>query len=483
MKTSYDVLVSGAGPVGLWLACELKLAQIDVAVLDRRPARTTESRALAIHGRTLEMFGLRGCAEDFLEAGRKIPLMEYGALDTRLAFSSFESRFPFTLFLRQTKTEEFLEKRALALGIPLLRETEVTQVEQNEAEVHVTTSRGPFSAPWLVGADGARSLVRHQAGIGFDGFDGRVTAMLGDVVLAKPPEEGGVLSMVTSRGALMMSPLGDGVHHRVIAIDAERSSVEKDTPLTVAELASAALKISGKDYGMGEASWLSRFTDATRLASAYRKGRILLAGDAAHIHAPMGGQGLNVGLQDAMNLGWKLAMVVRKQAPDNLLDTYHSERRPVGQMLFDNTLAQVALATSFTPPNLSLRNTMNDILSFSDVNNRLASEISGFGIAYGYDKVVPETLPAHLVSGKRVPDVDLVVENQPATLYGCMEKGEWVHLAFSPEEQDVPECPEWLDPNIIKHITAYRVDDSPAFSGVSSVLIRPDGYAHSVAMA
>lgn len=482
MKTSYDVLVCGAGPVGLWLACELKLAQVDVAVLDRRPTRTTESRALAIHGRTLEMFGLRGCMEDFLAAGQKIPLMEYGALDTRLEFSSFESRFPFTLFLRQTKTEEFLEKRALALGVPLLRETEVTQVKEDGAEVRVTTSQGQFSAAWLVGADGARSLVRHQAAINFDGFDGRVTAMLGDVVLAKPPEGGGVLSMVTSRGALMMSPLGDRAHHRVIAIDAERSSVPKETPLTVAELASAALKISGKDYGMGEASWLSRFTDATRLASAYRKGRILLAGDAAHIHAPMGGQGLNVGLQDAMNLGWKLAMVVKKQAPESLLNTYHSERRPVGQMLFDNTLAQVALATNFTPPNLSLRNTMNDILSFPDVNRRLASEISGFGIAYGYDSVVPETLPIHLASGKRVPDVDLIVENQSATLYGCLEKGEWVHLALSSKEQDVSEFPDWLDPHIVKHITADCVNDSPSLAGISSVLIRPDGYAHSVTM-
>ncbi|WP_237938849.1 FAD-dependent monooxygenase [Acetobacter senegalensis] len=483
MKTSYDVLVSGAGPVGLWVACELKLAQIDVAVLDRRAARITESRALAIHGRTLETLGLRGCAEDFIKAGRKIPLMEYGALDTRLSFSPFESRFPFTLFLRQTKTEEFLERRALALGVPLLRETEVTQIEENDAEMKVTTSRGPFSASWLIGADGARSLVRRQAGIGFDGFDGRVTAMLGDVVLAKPPEEGGVVSMVTPRGALMMSPLGDGVHHRVIAIDAERPSVEKDAPLTVAELASATLKISGKDYAMGEASWLSRFTDATRLASTYRKGRILLAGDAAHIHAPMGGQGLNVGLQDAMNLGWKLAIVVKRQAPENLLDTYHSERRPVGQMLFDNTLAQVALATNFTPPNLSLRHTMNDILSFPDVNSRLASEISGFGVAYGYDKVVPENLPAHLLPGKRVPDVDLMIENKSATLYECMKKGEWVHLTLSPKKQDISEFPEWLDPNIVKHITADCVDDSPSFNGVSSVLIRPDGYVHSVAMA
>nr|WP_048856251.1 FAD-dependent monooxygenase [Komagataeibacter xylinus] len=483
MKTSYDVLVCGAGPVGLWLACELKLARIDVAVLDRRPVRTTESRALAIHGRTLEMFGLRGCAGDFLGAGRKIPMMEYGALNTRLVFSSFESRFPFTLFLRQTRTEEFLEKRALALGVPLLRETEVTQVAENEAGVHVTTSRGPFSAPWLVGADGARSLVRHQAGIGFDGFDGRVTAMLGDVVLAKPPEGGGILSMVNARGALMMSPLGDDVHHRVIAIDAARPSVEKDTPLTVAELASAALKISGKNYEMGEASWLSRFTDATRLASAYRKGRILLAGDAAHIHAPMGGQGLNVGLQDAMNLGWKLAMVVRKQAPESLLDTYHSERRPVGQMLFDNTLAQVALATDFTPPNLSLRNTMNDVLSFPDVNCRLAGEISGFDIAYGYDTVIPENLPACLAAGKRVPDVDLMIDTQPATLYDCMKKGEWVHVALAPEKRDDPASPEWLKPDIVKYIRARCVGNSPSFTGIASVLIRPDGYVHSVTTA
>ena len=482
METSYDVLISGAGPVGLWLACELKLAGVNVAILDRRSARTTESRALAIHGRTMEVFGLRGLEGDFLAAGRKIPMMEYGALDTRIAFAPFESRFPFTLFLRQTKTEEFLEKRALALGVPLLRSTEVTEVVDTGSEVQVTTSAGSFSGAWLVGADGARSLVRHQAGIGFEGFDGHITAMLGDVVLASPPEEAEVLSMVTSRGALLMSPLGDGVHHRVIAVDAEQPSVDKNTPLSVAELAAAATKISGRDYGMDEASWLSRFTDATRLASTYRKGRILLAGDAAHIHAPMGGQGLNVGLQDAMNLGWKLAMVVRNLAPENLLDSYDAERRPVGKMLFDNTLAQVALATDFSPPNLSLRNTMNDILSFPDVNRRIEGEISGFDVAYGYDRVVPENLPAHLVSGKRVPDVSLIVENQSVTLYHLMGKGEWVHLTLSSAKHDLPGSPEWLRPDSVKQVVGQIVGDSPSFAGVSAVLIRPDGYVHSVSM-
>jgi 2-polyprenyl-6-methoxyphenol hydroxylase-like FAD-dependent oxidoreductase len=385
MNDQFDVVVVGAGPVGLWLACELALAKVKVAVIERRHERVTQSRALAVHGRTLEMFALRGLADRFIARGRAIPAAHFGGLEAPLDFSVFETRFPFMLLLPQAVTEALLEERALELGAVIRRGHLVETIEAGADGVIVEGRSGEASfqlaARYVVGADGARSVVRRAAAIDFLGHDARLTMMLGDVALDAPPEKP-MLIIVNEFGGMIVVSLGDGVHHRIVVVDRPVTEVGAAEPVLLAKLAAAAAHIAKTDLLPRDPIWLSRFTDETRLAEHYRKGRLLLAGDAAHIHAPMGGQGMNVGIQDAMNLGWKLASVVHGAAPEALLDSYELERRPVGETLRRNTLAQLALFCTFDPPTLALRRMLEDILRMPDVNRRLAEEASGFSVAY-----------------------------------------------------------------------------------------------------
>lgn len=476
MKKSFDVIIAGAGPVGLWLACELKLVGVDVGVIERRTERVTQSRALTIHGRSLELFALRGLAGRFLAEGKPIPTGHYAVLDTRLDFSPFHTRFPYTLFIPQAVTEGLLEEHAKNLGVDFLRGATVTSVNDDGEKVRVSSNAGEFSASYVVGADGARSVVREQAGIAFEGFEGLNTLMLADVVLASPPAQP-VVSVANEHGLIMIAPLGDGKHHRIVLVDPQRTNVARTEPVMLGEIADATQRITGEDYQPRDAIWLSRFTDETRLAETYSKGRVLLAGDAAHIHAPMGGQGMNVGLQDAMNLAWKLAAVIKEDAPAGLLDSYGDERRPVGHILYTNTLAQVGLVTRFDPATLALRKTLNDLLAIPAVNHRLAGELSGFDVAYRAED--NETLAAGmLAAGIRVPDVDLAVADGTATtLYGLMTEGKWLHISFERDARATP--PEWLLPQGIHSVTALPLDDD-AFRGVKALLVRPDGYAAAV---
>ena len=364
MDNKFDVLVVGAGPVGLWVACELALAKVNVAVLERRAEPVTQSRALAIQGRTLEVFALRGLADRFVSRGRPIPKGHFGGLGTSLDFSVFDTRFPFTLLLAQATTEALLEERALELGVEIRRGHFVETAEPRADGVVLEGRNGEvsfrLSARYAVGADGARSMIRHAAGIDFAGHPAQHAFMLAEVVLDAPPVHP-LVTIVNEFGSLLVAPCGDGVHHRVV-VDAP-VAVAPSEPVSLVELAAAAARIAGTDFRPRDPIWLTRFTDETRLAEHYRKGRILLAGDAAHIHAPMGGQGLNVGIQDAMNLGWKLASVLRGTASEALLDTYERERWPVGEVLRRNTLAQVALFCEFDPSALALRGTFEDVPS------------------------------------------------------------------------------------------------------------------------
>lgn len=475
MKTRFDVIVVGGGPVGLWLASELKLAGIEVAVIERRSEPAAQSRALTIHGRSLEIFALRGIADRLLSAGKPIPTGHYAVLDTRLDFSHFDTRFPYTLFIPQAVTEAKLEEHALELGVDVRRELRVTSVEDRGDRVVVATERGTFVADYVVGADGGRSLVREQTGIAYEGHDARNTLLLGDVVLGAPPPTP-VLSVTNERGLVMIAPLGDGKHHRIVMVDPEQMHVPKSEPLTLDQLASAAARITGQDFKPHAPIWLSRFTDETRLAATYNKGRILLAGDAAHIHAPMGGQGMNVGLQDAMNLGWKLAAVIKKEAPPSILDTYTAERRPVGEMLYANTLAQVGLVTRFDPATLALRATLNNLLGISAVNRRLAGELSGFDVAYGLEgkKAVSN---GTLAAGVRIPDVDVLVDGKMSALYGFLKQGNWLHMEI--ESAARASGPDWLRDDQIRFVTATPVQHD-AFRGLRAVLVRPDGYISSI---
>jgi 2-polyprenyl-6-methoxyphenol hydroxylase-like FAD-dependent oxidoreductase len=476
VRSEFDVVVVGGGPVGLWLACELALARVKVLVLERRTERVTQSRALTIHGRTLEVFGLRGIAERFLSQGRPIAGFHFGGLDTLLDFSTLDSRFPFTLFLPQATTERLIEERALELGVDIRRGHVVERVEQNIDSIIIRGRRGetPFSfaAHYAVGADGARSLVRQALAIEFVGHPARHTMTLADVVLDALPE-GPVLTLVNEAGGLVLAPRGDGVHHRIGVIDASSRHLAPSDPVSLAEVAASAARIFGRDLRPRDAVWISRFTDETRLAECYRKGRIFLAGDAAHINPPMGGQGMNVGIQDAMNLGWKLASVIHGTGSDGILDSYQSERTPIGEALQHDTLAQFALFSAFDPPAMALRSMLSGLLRVPEVNRQLSDQLSGFGVAYPDPLFQAEYDWEHRkgVSGRRLSDGDLVLrDGSRASLYSYLEEGRWVLLQVAAESSPKPIRSAINIVNLAPH------EKNGVLGGHASILVRPDGY-------
>ncbi|MET0409131.1 MAG: FAD-dependent oxidoreductase [Hyphomicrobium sp.] len=480
MHDEFDVVVVGGGPVGLWVACELALAKIKVVVLERRVNVVDQSRALAIQGRTIEVFAMRGLADRLLTKGRTISKGHFGGLGTPLDFSPFDTRFPITLLLPQATTEAVLEARALELGVDIRRGHLVVSTTSFADCVIVEglKSETPFrcSSRYVVGADGAQSLIRREAGIGFVGHPARNAFLLAEAVLEAPPGQS-LVTIVNEKGALLVAPRGDHVHHRIVVnATLDRSPSE---PVSFDEIKAAAVRIAGTDYRPRDPIWLTRFTDETRLAEHYRRGRIFLAGDAAHIHAPMGGQGLNVGIQDAMNLGWKLANVLHGAASDSLLGTYERERWKVGEMLRRNTLAQVALFCNFDPAALAMRSLFEDLLRMDEINRLLAAQGSGYSVAYAEPLYAPEPGWQHRdgISGNRVPDLDLLLEDgSRAALYGFMNDGSWLNLHRAPESGK----PAGAMP--LKHIRLAAEGNHELLGNLSSVLVRPDGYIGHVKM-
>lgn len=471
-----DVIVVGGGPVGLWTACELRLAGLEVAVLERRSEPVAQSRALTIHGRTLELFAMRGIADRFLAEGRPIPSGHYGALATRLDFSSFDTRFPFTLFLPQSRTETLIEQHALALGVTILwghRAETIAGDPQGGYAVAACHEHGmtTFHARAVVGADARRSIVRQSAGITFEGHDSTQSVMMGDVIV-EPLEGPPSLRMISSeRGGVMMGPLGRGSRMRVIVMDPQRCLVPADTPLSLEELSASAQTVLGMDLRLSDPSWLTRFGNETRVATAYRHGNLFIAGDAAHIHMPAGGQGMNVGLQDAMNLGWKLAAVLKGQAPDALLDTYEAERLPVGLSLTRNTQAQTALMTGFDPAHLALRDEMSGLLTIPAVNRHLAGILSGFDLSYPATGLFESTPGA----GERVPDRSLILaDGSSANVHGLLASGKWLHLSFEDDAQLM--LPRWLNKDAVHFVKADLAQHAAVQPRAAAMLIRPDGY-------
>ena len=332
--TAYDVAVVGGGPVGMWLAAELHRGGVRPVVLERRAERPRHSKALTIYPRTVEQFAMRGLVERWLAEGTPVPSSHFALLKNRLDFSFLDTRYPYTLFLPQRRTEELLEEHLAELGVPFLRQHAVTGLRQDDTgvDLDVDTPGGPevIRAAYVAGCDGAGSLVRTMAGIDFAGTPETWRTIMGDVELADPPPAP-ALTLSQPGGSLYMVAIGGG-RHRVAVIDHATLHDPADGPVTLGELQASTLRVAGTDFGMRETSdaWLSRVGNATRQAASYRSGRVLLAGDAAHIHYPAGGQGLNLGLQDATNLAWKLAAEIRGWAPAGLLDSYHAERYPIG---------------------------------------------------------------------------------------------------------------------------------------------------------
>ncbi|MEV8631216.1 FAD-dependent monooxygenase [Streptosporangium sp. NPDC051023] len=470
-----DVVIAGGGPTGLMLACELRLAGVEVAVLDRLAGRGGESRAGGIHARTMEVLDQRGILGGFLDAGQRLQRAHFSAL--WLDLGRFETRYPFILMVLQATIERLLEERAAELGVRVRWSSEVTGVHQDETGVDVEV-RGPegvktLRADYLVGCDGGRSAVRKLAGIGFPGTPATMTAMLGDVALADPPTEW-IFQERREHGSFSVLPFGED-WYRVMTNEFDHVA-DRDAPATFEELREALVKIAGTDYGMHGPRWVSRFSDAARQAAEYRRGRVLLAGDAAHIHFPAGGQGLNMGVQDAVNLGWKLASVVNGHAPHRLLDSYHAERHPVAEGVLRNTRAQTVLGRPGEQMT-ALREVFGGLIEIDAVNRLLGGMITALDIRYPMGG-------GHPLLGRRVPDLDLRTPGGDIRLFGLLHAARPVLLdlgASSGGGLDLAAVAEgWADRVDLVEARCREggwllpvVGEVPA---PAALLIRPDGH-------
>ncbi|MFJ3704763.1 MULTISPECIES: monooxygenase [unclassified Streptomyces] len=484
-----DVIVVGAGPTGLMLGCELALAGVQVRIVERRAKATQNSRALTLHPRSMELMDMRGLAPRFLSSGRTVPGWHYANLPTHLDFSALDSRHGYTLFLVQARTEALLEERARELGVRIDRGHEVLGLTQDHTSVsvdlrdsagQVTTER----ARYVVGCDGGRSAVRQAAGIGFSGTDETLTGILGDfAVTAASPE---ALGAAKANGVLVV-PLEGGLT-RFVHIDPERMRAPAAEPVTLEEFRDSLTRACGHDCGIAEPRWLSRFGNATRLADRYRSGRVLLAGDAAHIHFPAAGQGLNIGLQDAMNLGWKLAAEINGWAPTGLLDSYEAERRPVGQAVTQDTavqllLAELTLVPQYRRPAVALRTLLDELLGIQDVNQLLAGRVSALSTAYASPFSDSSDSPegTHPLVGRRMPDIELSTAAAPSEhtrVYELLAPGHFVLIDLAAQDTGRAQPSGNWTPHLT---TAYAAspeayENRDDLRGVSEILVRPDGH-------
>ena len=405
-----DVVIVGSGPSGMMLAAELALAGIGVAVLERRPtAELKGARALGFHSRTIEVFDQRGIADRFLDAGLIAQTARFGS--AVLDISDFPTRHPYGLGLPQNLMEPILADWLVELGVEVTRGCEVIDFSQDDDGVSIRTADGrELAAQYVVGADGGRSRVRKSAGIDFPGWDATRSTLTAEVRFATEPPAG---IHYDEAGVHAVSRLADGETFRVISAERQlRSSGEA----TLAELSVALIDAFGTDFGVHSPTWISRFTDATRQAADYRRGRVLLVGDAAHIHYPAGGQGLGLGIQDAVNLGWKLAQVVKGISPESLLDTYRSERHPVGARALAHSMAQSVLQRQDARTE-ALTHTVDGLMGMDEPRISLGALIHGLDIAYDFGA-------GHPLLGRRVLDQSLLTDGRDSRVYEYLHDGE-----------------------------------------------------------
>ncbi|MGW3492342.1 FAD-dependent monooxygenase [Streptomyces sp. NPDC001020] len=454
--TTPDVIVVGSGPTGLLLAGDLATAGLPVTLVDKRPHGISNlSRAFVLHARTLEQLDARGLADELEAKGR--PLSDFrlfGGL--RLRLDTLPSRFNHLLVLPQYEVERALERRAVEAGVRFVHRTEVTGLSQDADGVTLQVCRpdgesADLRAAYVVGADGMRSAVRQSIGLTFPGKSVIRSVVLADVLLDEEPEQVLVANAVGDAFAFL-APFGDG-YYRVIGWRRDRN-VPDSAPLDLDEVREITRRALGRDYGMRDARWMSRFHSDERQAPAYRVGRVFLAGDAAHVHTPAGGQGMNTGLQDAANLSWKLAAVLRDHADPALLDTYQSERHPVGRSVLRSSGGIVRLAMAKRPWTLALRTALTTFLGLAGpVRQRVIGQVTGIGYAY------PAARGAHPLTGKRIPDVALAGGGR---LYEALRGGRFVLIA--PQEYEAADRKERL--TVERWASGRR----------TTVLVRPDGY-------
>ncbi len=457
------MVVAGGGPSGMMLAGELALAGVDVVIVERRPDQELAgSRARGLQSRTIEVLDQRGIADRFLAEGQPVQVGSFARV--RLDISAFPTRHGYGLALPQNRFERILASWVGDLGVPIARECEVTGFAQDESGVDVELSGGgPLRAEYLVGCDGGRSLIRKHAGIEFPGWDPSVNSLIAEVEMREEPEFG---IRYDENGTQAIGPLEDGT--RVGVVVTERYAGQTGEP-TLPDLSRALVAAYGTDYGVHSPTWLSRFTDMTRQAASYRKGRVLLAGDAAHVHYPVGGQGLNVGVQDAVNLGWKLAQVVRGTSPEGLLDTYHAERHPVAARVLQTTMAQTALTRSDARID-AVRETLAEMLSMDEPRTRVAAMQSGLDIRYDLGE-------GHPLLGRRVPDLDLVTPAGPLRVFTLLHDARPVLLNLG--EPGGLELGPWADRVPLIDAAYAGIWELPAIgeaAAPSAVLVRPDGH-------
>lgn len=481
--TDHAVVIAGGGPTGLVLGAELTLAGVDCVVVERRPDQELAgSRAGGLHARTLEVFDQRGIAERFLSEGQVGQVAGYALIP--LDLSDFPSRHNYVLGLWQNHIERILAGWVRELRVPVWYGTELTGFTQDDSGVHVTLSDGrTLRAQYLVGCDGGRSLVRKTTGIEFPGSDPTMSALIAEVEIGEEPEWGVRRDAVGIHGISRKDyEIRDG---KIVYKDSgpvrvmvtERQVATGGEP-TLADVKAGLTSIYGRDFGIHSPTWISRFTDTTRQAAQYRKGRVLLAGDAAHVHAPTGGQGLNVGVQDAVNLGWKLAQVVRGMSPVSFLDTYHTERHPVAARVLRNTMAQIALMRA-DDRTAALREAMTAILGMTEPRRRIAGEISGLDIRYEMPGVSKDSegTEHHPLVGRRMPDLDLQTAEGTRRVFTLLHHARPVLLNLdTPGTADLARWAERVQVIDARYGGAWDLPVVGEVSAPGAVLIRPDGY-------
>src|SRR5215216_6616792 len=460
--TEHAVVIAGGGPTGLMLAAELALAGVDVVIVERRASQDLPgSRAGGLHSRTIEVLDQRGIADRFLSEGQVAQVGGFAWVS--LDISDFPTRHPYGLGLWQNHIERILAGWVAELAVPIYRGREVTGFAQDDTGVNVELSDGTsLRAEYLVGCDGGRSVIRKAAGIEFLGWDPTTSHLIAEVEMAEEPEWG---LRRDALGIHSLSRLEDGP----VRVMVTEQDLGRTGEPTLRDLSEALVAYYGTDYGIHSPIWISRFTDMTRQATSYRDRRVLLAGDAAHVHYPVGGQGLSIGVQDAVNLGWKLAQVVNETSPESLLDTYHAERHPVAARVARNTMAQTALLR-FDERIEALRDTMSELLSMDEPRKRFAAMMSGLDIHYDLGD-------GHPLLGRRIPDLDLVTANGRLRVFTLLHDARPVLLNLGePGGFDITPWADRVQLVDAQYVGLWELPALGAVTAPTAVLIRPDGY-------
>ena len=450
-----DVIVAGGGPTGMMLASELRLHGVHALVLEKQTEPTKVVRALGLHVRSVEVMDQRGLLERFLPLGQQYPLGQFGfAGIPKPAPDRLDTAHPYVLGIPQPTTDRLLAEHAAELGAEIRRGCELVGLRQDDQGVTVELADGTqLSARYLVGCDGGRSTVRKLLGVGFPGEPSRVDTLLGEMELTASPETLAAVMAEVRKTQLRFGamPLGDGAYR--VVVPADGVAEDRWVPPTLDEFKQQLRAYAGTDFGVHSPRWLSRFGDGTRLAERYRIGRVLLAGDAAHVHPPVGGQGLNLGVQDAFNLGWKLGAEVKGWAPEGLLDSYHTERHPVAADVLNLTRAGMQLL-SVEPGPQAVRRLVSELMDFEEVNRYLIEKVTAIGIRYDFGE-------GHELLGRRLRDVRLT----RGRLYELMHGGRGLLL----DQTGRLSVAGWVDR--VDHV----VDVSDELD-VPAVLLRPDGH-------